>query len=159
MDQGRNKKCPKYLCLRNKSRRALYTHRHGGHVTKPYKFIWFGDIDGPKHYESLGSGGFYFASTGIAGKSGACIIASFDADRTAPWLLTATLRGAGQTKSSIFVPAVLKVKIQIKNKLPPGSGPKPANNHRSHWENDSPDPPPDSPGGRGDKNKLKSVFK
>jgi hypothetical protein len=35
-------------------------------VTKPYKFIWFGDIDGPKPYEFIGSSGFYFANTGLS---------------------------------------------------------------------------------------------
>ena len=34
--------------------------------TKPYKFRWLGDIDGPKPYEFIGSGGFYFAHTGIS---------------------------------------------------------------------------------------------
>jgi hypothetical protein len=33
-------------------------------VTKPYNVIGFGDIDGPKPYEFIGSGGFYFANTG-----------------------------------------------------------------------------------------------
>ncbi len=35
-------------------------------ITKPYKFIWFGDIDAPKPYEFIGSGGFYFANTSIS---------------------------------------------------------------------------------------------
>ena len=49
----------------------------------------------------------------------------------------------------------MKIKINFSN----GSGPESAQNPRSPWENDSPDPRPDPPGGRGDKNKIKSVLK
>ncbi len=31
-------------------------------ATKPYTSIWFGDIDGPKLYEFIGSGGLYFVN-------------------------------------------------------------------------------------------------
>ncbi len=34
-------------------------------VTKPYEVIWFGDVDGPKPYKFIGSGGRNFANTGI----------------------------------------------------------------------------------------------
>ncbi len=43
-------------------------------------------------------------------------------------------------------PAVLKIEIQIKNKITPESDPKSGQNHRYAYGNDSPDPPPDPPG-------------
>jgi hypothetical protein len=55
--------------------------------------------------------------------------------------------------------AVLVVEIKVEIKLPPGSGPKSSQHHRLPKENGSPDPPPDPPGGRGDRKKLKSVLK
>ena len=50
-------------------------------------------------------------------------------------------------KTTCLDPAALKAKIKIESILSPGSGPKPAPNHRSSQENGSPDPPPDPPGG------------
>ncbi len=35
-------------------------------IAKPYKCLCFGDIDGPKACDFIGSGGFYFANTGIS---------------------------------------------------------------------------------------------
>ena len=42
---------------------------------------------------------------------------------------------------------------------PPGSGPEPAQNPRSPWETDSPDPPPGPPRGGGAKTKIKRRLK
>ncbi len=42
--------------------------------------LWFGDIDGPKPYEFIGSGGFYFANTG----SSLCLVACVPGSRRIP---------------------------------------------------------------------------
>ncbi len=56
-------------------------------------------------------------------------------------------------------PAARKAKIKITSMLlTPGSGPESAQRLRSHYEHESPDPPLDPPGGRGDKTKIKNVL-
>ncbi len=53
-----------------------------------------------------------------------------------------------------LITAVREAEMSI-NILPPGSGPKSAPNPRSPKENDNPDPPPDTPGGRQKQNKQR----
>ncbi len=68
--------------------------------------------------------------------------------------VTATLR---QVQSiwmgpSPFFSGVLKVRIKMK--IHPGSGPKSAQNHRSPYENENPDPPLDPLGGGGGQEQI-----
>jgi hypothetical protein len=48
---------------------------------------------------------------------------------------------------------ILKAKMKFENKLHPGSGPKSTQNHRSPYENDSPDPPR-TPRGEGGQEQI-----
>ena len=62
--------------------------------------------------------------------------------------------GHGEDGMAKISPAVLQVKIKNKIKIPPGFVPESSPNHRSPWDNDSLDPPPDPPGGRDKKTQL-----
>ncbi len=63
-----------YRCLQNKRPSKPYGFQGSGvmDVTKPYKFIWFGDILCPKAYRSIGFRWAFISQTPVGSWDSAC---------------------------------------------------------------------------------------
>ncbi len=104
-------------------------------ITKPFSCLGFGYVHSHRPYELVGRRATMLSRTHTGMTTSHPPLALSKPRPT----FRATLE-----VPNVF-PTVFVVKINIKNTLPPGRGPKPAQNHRSRYENDSPDPPPGPP--------------